>query len=381
MKQLRIAWICNSKVTFSETFLMDNIEILKGLGEVHCFTGTPCDANLPNLSSGTFDVLPMNAGHSVVSRLLRFNYRNARKQKMFENQCLKKLRAISPDLLWFEFATTAFNAWKVLSHLNIPYIVNIHGFDVSSAFHDLEYARAFRQITSNATAVICASRFIKNKCIAHGTPREKCHIVNLVVNSPKTAIDINEKTDFPSFIQISRLEEVKGTHITLRAFEQIVSIHPKARFTIIGDGSEASNLKKLVAELKIGESVRFCGSMSRSDAHQIMRKHWIGVQHSISDRNGAQEGFGLSLAEFSAAGLPVITTHHGGIPEHIIDKSSGILSNEYDIEHMTASMLQLIGDDALRFKLGEYGTERYAKNNSQEQRDSQIKSILHSLIG
>ena len=162
------------------------------------------------------------------------------------------------------------------------------------------------------------------------------------------------------------------------AFERVLKEHPNATFTIIGDGPQRQILEDLADQLKINHAVRFEGAMEQKDAQKLIMRHWVFCQHSIPDLVGSQEGFGLTLAESSAAGMPIISTFHGGIPEHIIHEKNGILVPEYDIDAMANAMMRLLIDSELRQKLGNEGVRLYKNRFTCERRLSQIKSILNA---
>ena len=88
------------------------------------------------------------------------------------------------------------------------------------------------------------------------------------------------------------------------------------------------------------------------------------VQHSIVSENGDCEGAPVSIIEASAAGLPVISTRHAGIPDVIIDQHTGLLVDEMDIEGFAINMEKLLIDWNLASLLGKNGKENIKKNFS-----------------
>jgi colanic acid/amylovoran biosynthesis glycosyltransferase len=358
---MNIGWLCNSGVVRSETYLVDNLEILQKIGQVRAICGNLPSTQNPHSSIDykSFDHLPMKPWHAIASRVIGYNVRNRIKKIRCVKACFDDFKRFGTDLLWVEFGTTAFNASLLIEQLNVPYFVSIHGFDVSSAFRDSEYKHFFQNHLKHATGVICASKFIRNKCIANGIPEEKCFVIDLVVKTPEIDFSNQKKTLFPSFVHFGRLVEGKGLHITLRAFQKALTQLPDARFSVIGNGHEEPALRQLVSQLGLTSSVDFLGPLDRESALCIVSQHWIVCQHSISDLQGSQEGFGLTLAESGSLGIPAISTTHGGIPEHITNRASGILVAEYDIDAMAAAMVELGNNGALLGQLGNKAKKFY----------------------
>jgi glycosyltransferase involved in cell wall biosynthesis len=82
------------------------------------------------------------------------------------------------------------------------------------------------------------------------------------------------------------------------------------------------------------------------------------VQHSVTALNGDQEGTPVAIMEASAAGLPVIATLHAGIPDVIIDGTTGFLVPEHDVDAMSEKMLSLLENKTLAKQFGNNGKER-----------------------
>ena len=66
------------------------------------------------------------------------------------------------------------------------------------------------------------------------------------------------------------------------------------------------------------------------------------VQHSITAENGNMEGTPLAVLEASAAGIPVISTNHAGIPDVVLYEQNGLLCQEKDVQKMTDNIIKLL---------------------------------------
>jgi glycosyltransferase involved in cell wall biosynthesis len=107
------------------------------------------------------------------------------------------------------------------------------------------------------------------------------------------------------------------------------------------------------------------------------------VQHSVTAPNGDAEGTPVAILEAQAAALPVISTHHAGIPDVVIHNETGLLVSEGDIEGMAENLVKVLQDENLPKKLGEAGRKRIAENftlekhlNSLSKEISKANSIL-----
>ena len=91
---------------------------------------------------------------------------------------------------------------------------------------------------------------------------------------------------------------------------------------------------------------------------------------------GDQEGFPNSPAEAALMKMPVVSTYHNGIPEHVIDEVTGLLVKEFDYEHMAECMIQLAANSTMRKALGEEGKRRNSKLCAPNRRILDLTSLL-----
>lgn len=108
-------------------------------------------------------------------------------------------------------------------------------------------------------------------------------------------------------VTVGRLAPVKDHEGLLRSVAAALPHVPDLRLWIVGDGNEASSLKALAAELRIGQSVQFFGE--QSTVGDWLTRADVFVLSSVS------EGLPISMLEAMAAGLPAIVTDVGGMPE------------------------------------------------------------------
>jgi len=116
--------------------------------------------------------------------------------------------------------------------------------------------------------------------------------------------------------------------------------------------------------------------MPHESALELLSNHWVYAQHSVTAMNGDQEGFAISPAEAAAYELPVVSTLHNGIPEHVIDGVTGFLVREFDYESMAERIIQLLQNPDLSMKMGQNGRKNILKLNNPEKRIESVHSIL-----
>ncbi len=126
--------------------------------------------------------------------------------------------------------------------------------------------------------------------------------------------DFNKKTIIGT---IAELHTNKGLVFLIQAVKDVVAKHPHAVIIIIGDGEQRSYLEKMTKELGLEKHVYLTGYIS--SASEYIKAFDIFILPSV------KEGLPYTILEAGYAGLPIIATTVGGIPEIIDDMKSGIL--------------------------------------------------------
>jgi glycosyltransferase involved in cell wall biosynthesis len=177
--------------------------------------------------------------------------------------------------------------------------------------------------------------------VRRGPLARKSKIV-LVYNgtSPVRRVETNElgKRGF-TIVFVGRLAPEKSLGTLIRAVSIARQQLPELVFWIVGDGRSRKDLEALVAELGVGEHVRFWGQ--RTDTPQFFSAADAFVMSSIS------EGLPMSLLESMSLGTPAILTDVDGMGEILRLTGGGILVPVGDAEAMAQAIVRLAGDRAL----------------------------------
>ena len=374
----RIGWISNSAVGLSETFIADNLTNLQSWADVSAFCGRrPEGLGRPEVEYLDFDDVPQRWHHILFGKLTGRNLVLEAKRVKAKSLLQSRLADLRPDFLWIEFGTTAEVIAPILMASTTPYVLNVHGYDVSKEFNRAPYRSTFVQLANASHAVVCASHHTKHLCVAAGVLPEKCQVIRYALDGDRIQRNPDiPKTSAPSFVHFGRLTPKKGPVVTLEAFHIARQSLPDARLTFIGSGPLQGELRRRIQEHGLEDVVTLHPAMGRQEALDIVQSHWVFCQHSVTAADGDQEGFGLSPAEAALLGMPVISTVHNGIPEHVEDGKAGILTREWDIDGMAKAMVRLAQDAELRESMGTKGRANILGMCSPEVRSKAIQALL-----
>ena len=163
---------------------------------------------------------------------------------------------------------------------------------------------------------------------------------------------------------MGQLIPIKGFHLALRAFSELLRTQPDATLEIVGDGPEKRALQRLAAALAITDHVRFTGWLPREDALSRFADGDIFLFPS-------SEGGGMVVLEAMAHGLPIACLDYGG-PGEMVTPECGIavrIGNLGATVSLLASALAtLAADPSLRERMGQAARRRVAERYSWELR-------------
>jgi colanic acid/amylovoran biosynthesis glycosyltransferase len=168
----------------------------------------------------------------------------------------------------------------------------------------------------------------------------------------------------------------------LEAFKMAYQENKNINLTIVGDGSEKSKILDYIENQNMAEYVKILPFVVYgSDQH---KKHFadadIFIHPSVTDVNGDKEGIPGAIVEAMAAGLPVISTYHAGIPFIIENEKSGLLVNEWDVEGLKNAILKMAINHEMRKILAINGQEYALNNLDLYKKEQELEEIYKSLI-
>jgi len=154
---------------------------------------------------------------------------------------------------------------------------------------------------------------------------------------------------------VGRLVYAKGAQDIISIFPRIKAKQSNAKILIIGDGPYKAKLKDMICS-EHKDDIIFLGTKTQNEIVGFLNVADIFVNLSYS------EGFGITVLEAGAVGVPIIATRVGGVPELINNYETGISIKPGDYEKLYRTIVELFDDEDLRKKLSD-GIMTEVKNN------------------
>lgn len=159
--------------------------------------------------------------------------------------------------------------------------------------------------------------------------------IHIVPNGNTATPDVRSPRDpEPTITVVSRLVPHKRVDVLLAQLAVAAAAEPKLRVDIVGDGPERVRLTALAAELGLGDVVTFHGFQPDEIRDELLRRAWLTMSTSH------HEGWGLSIIEAAAYGVPTLALRVPGVRDSVVNGSTGWLVDEVG-QFGTAAILAL----------------------------------------
>lgn len=234
-------------------------------------------------------------------------------------------------------------AADVAKQLQIPLVVEVWTSFIHPAYFVPPYSFNVRKVINAASLFIARSEKAKSALLKLGVDAEKIKVIYHGVNIHKFKSKYKFKKKNATVLYVGEMEKYKGVDDILEIWPQIRKKYPDTELWLVGKGSLVEKAKKV-------RGVRVYGYVPYDKLPGIYRHADIFVSPSKNRYLGPflwwEEFFSYTLMEAQAAGLPIISTYSGGIPEEVGSKN--LLIDQADSNELKNSLIKLIESSDLR---------------------------------
>lgn len=234
-------------------------------------------------------------------------------------------------------------------------------------------ARLRRYVLGRARWVVCNSAYTEG-LVRRIAPSARTAVLNPPVDAerfvyPDGRDNARERLGLPSdkriVLSVSRLDAMKGHETVMQA---LAALTPARRehilYVIAGRGQHAAALKERANQLNLAAQTRFVGFVADETLPAWYAAADLFTLCSIEDlTRRAVEGFGMVFTEAQAAGLAVIGTRSGGIPDAVREGEGGWLIAEHDSAALRRQLESLADDPSLFHAEGRRGQARVRREH------------------
>ncbi len=281
--------------------------------------------------------------------------------------------------------------------LGLSYVVLIHGAELIDPGRPW-LNRLKAAVLARADAVVAGSRATADLFLRLGLKSRRLEVIpygNPLPSMPPRpegiteaaaaaapeAVDPPERDPRPvKLLCMHRLVARKGTALLLAALGRLRDLSWTLEMT--GRGEEEEALRRICGELGLTSRVAFLGAVAEAEKPALLDGADLFILPSLPPRdNNHMEGLGLALLEAQGRGLPVLAARTGGIPEAVDEGRTGLLFEAGNAEDLEAKLRLLLGDAALRRRLGDAGPAWVRENFDWGRSLARLAGLLGEVAG
>ena len=269
-------------------------------------------------------------------------------------------------------------AVAIAREAHVPVVLHVHSGGLfpsgprRSLLERLQ-SRIFRSALEAANAVVALTPSRQRRLEQEARISYSCVIPNapdLAVLSARRPL---ERT--PVVLFLGHLYREKGVYDLLEAFATLRDTHPDLRLVLAGEGREAEPLRSQADRLGLGEVVDLPGWVGPDQKATLLAEAACLVLPSHT------EGLPLVLLEAMHAGVPIVATPVGGVPEVVEDGVEALLVPPHDVSALSQALMRIVDDAALSARLSQGARRRAIAEYTPEALAARIGDVYREVLG
>lgn len=292
---------------------------------------------------------------------------------------INKLAAVESDLLHFHFPYPFGETAWLFAGCKLPYVVTYHS-DIVRQKVLLRFYRPFmNKFFQGAKRILATSGPLVEFSPVLSNYADKVKIVPLGIDSERfvltpgiSAAKAKIRGSRPMILFVGRLVYYKGVDVLIRAMKDI-----DAQLIIIGQGPLESDLRRLTAELQLGERVSFLTDVS----DELLPGYFHACDFLVLPSVASSEAFGIVQLEAFACGKPVISTSlPTGVPYVNRHGVTGLVAPPGDVKALSAAIKHLLNNGEERERMGKAARERFDREFTSRVMGERVLKIYKDVV-
>lgn len=285
-------------------------------------------------------------------------------------------------------------AWE---RTGLPYGILLYGGDILQLRVKLSHSpikrRTWRRVLQDAAVFVAISRWTADRFeelladLRLDDLRHKIRIVPLGTDpdrfapAPEAAADFRARRGLPDgrwLVTVARLVPHKGIDTAIEVVARLAAEHPDLHYAVVGRGTHEGALRALAADRGVADRLHLLTDVADAE---LPAAYALGdIYLGLSREAGLDaEGFGISLLEAAATGLPVVAGASGGIADAVAAGETGLLVDPLDVHGAADTVRHLLADPALAQGLGAAGRARVQQRFTWARVVSDLRAIAAEL--
>jgi colanic acid/amylovoran/stewartan biosynthesis glycosyltransferase WcaL/AmsK/CpsK len=335
--------------------------------------------DVPNLHS-LEDVHKFRLGCDMVLRKLRMR----RSWGLLTDE----LRKCNAQILHSHFGNMGWQNIDAAASKGVPHIVSFYGHDVDRLPKiNSRWIGRYEELFSAVDKVLCLGPHMKSRLKERGCPENKLIVHNLGVRVSEIPFYVRTWQSGEPFrvLIAASFREKKGIPYAIEALGRL-NREVSLEITIIGGASneqrsmdEEKKILACIRKFDLEFKVKLLGYQSHEVLLEEAYKHHVFLSPSITASDGDTEGTPVTLMEMAATGIPIVSTRHSDIPHIIVDRQTGFLADERDVDGLLRCIYETINNYKRPPEILLSGRQNIEKNFNASSQSLQLADLYRSV--
>jgi glycosyltransferase involved in cell wall biosynthesis len=264
------------------------------------------------------------------------------------------LREIDPQLIHFHFVSEGGRAFY-WNDVRVPMVASTWGQDVIfDKGPDPKAAESLKKMLGRCRVVTATTHQLARETLRYMPQDRPIYVIPFGVDLERFAAPVGWDPPATPTVTLGFVKWLKpkyGPDVMVEAFAKVHAVRPNTKLVLAGKGEMREQLQTRVNELGLQNAVEILGRVDHEKVPALIRSFDVMVMPSVYE----SETFGVAAIEASAAGVPVVASRVGGVPEAVLHEQTGLLVPPRDVNALADACIKLIDDPALRGRMGEAG--------------------------
>jgi colanic acid/amylovoran biosynthesis glycosyltransferase len=292
------------------------------------------------------------------------------------------IEKFKPDILHGHFLLESWRNFYLVKNLNIPLVTTCYGQDITSLPRKPFWTARCKKIFELGSAFIVEGEHMGDTLAAIGCPRKKIRVIKLGIDTSKINADSHNQNDKIKILFTGLNREKKGAVYAVKAFIKALSMTgADLELHLLGDGIYREPMEKILSDAGVRQKAIFHGMQPISQYHKILSGTDLLLAPSIHADDGDTEGGApVVVIEALCAGIPVVGSNHCDIPNIVSHGSSGLLSDERDVDALARDICTLAENPSLRTDMGTHGAKYARAEHDIVKQVKRITDVYNEII-
>jgi colanic acid/amylovoran biosynthesis glycosyltransferase len=296
------------------------------------------------------------------------------------------------SLIHSHFGNRGFFDTGLAKALGLKHITTFYGYDATLLpGTNTQWKTNYDRLFDSCDLILAEGPYMRQTILDLGCPSEKAKIQRIGVDLNKIRFKerrVGEDGKVRLLIAGSFVEK-KGIPYAIESIGLAYENYKNIEVTVVGDATEVrqSSLKEkerimnLVKKYDLTGITKFMGYLTYEELLEESYKAHIFVSPSVTAADGDSEGGSpVTITEFAASGMPILSTYHCDIPEVVRHDENGLLAQERDVEGLANNLVSLIKNPEHWVTMGQKGRKRVEENFNLHKQVKLLEQIYNDLL-